>query len=154
MRSGEKKNAVLRAWAETPPGRFIGPGHPIGDFLEAPQWELLEERSGYVKVYAHLPLHVRNLRGQLFGGFTGTYVDFISLYTVRAGRRHEPRGAFFLATTNMRLDYFEPITEPGFTVESTLVREHGSACFAETRFFSAADRLAVFALTSMKKLPL
>jgi len=133
MSSEQKWKSVRRAWTDTPPGRFIGGGHPIGDFLEASQWELREEREGYVKVYAHLPLHVRNLRGQLFGGFTGTYIDFVSLYTARAGRDRAERWDFFLATVNMRIDYFEPITDPGFTIES---------------------HLAVFALTTMKKMPL
>lgn len=154
MTSREKWSEVRRAWAETPPGCFIGAGHPIGDFLEAPLWTLQEERTGFVRIRAHLPLHVRNLRGQLFGGFTGTYVDFVSLYTVRAGLPRTARWDFFLATTNMRIDYFEPVTDPGFVIESTLLRERSRACFAETRFFDHHGRLAVFALTSMRKLPL
>jgi acyl-coenzyme A thioesterase PaaI-like protein len=154
MSTERKWNEVRRAWAEAPPGKFIGPGHPIGDFLEASRWDLLEEREGFVRIHAHLPLHVRNLRGQLFGGFTGTYVDFVSLYTVRAGRPRATRWDFFLATTNMRIDYFEPITEPGFVMESTLLRERNRSCFAETRFFDGRGKLAVFALTAMKKLPL
>ena len=55
---------------------------------------------------------MRNLRGQLFGGFTPTYVDFIALNTIRAGSDRSKGWGYFLATTNMRVDYFEPVTEP------------------------------------------
>ena len=154
MSSERKWGEVRRAWTEAPAGRFIGRGHPIGDFLEAWRWELEAESEGFIRVQAHLPLHVRNLRGQLFGGFTGTYVDFVSLYTARAGRDRRTAWVFFLATTNMRIDYFEPVTDPGFAIESRMLRERNRVCFAETKFFDAKDRLAVFALTTMKKLPL
>ena len=74
---------VARSWTTTEPGRVIGRGHPAGDFLEAWAWDLLEEDEGHIRVLAHLPDHVRNPRGQVFGGFTPTYVDLIALLTVR-----------------------------------------------------------------------
>ncbi len=78
----------------------MGPGHMAGDFLEAPQWHVLEEGPGRLRIRAHLPAHVRNPGGQLFGGFTPTYVDLVAVFTVRAG---EPRAEAFrhwLATTS------------------------------------------------------
>lgn len=152
---------AMAAWGTPPPGRLLGRGHPAGDFLEAHDWELLEERAGYVRLDAHLPAHVRNPRGQLFGGFTPTYVDLVALLTVRAGRRHEvvsaaasgtdlPRS--WLATTNMRVDYFDPIVGPRFTIESTLERRRGRTCFVATRFLQDGE-LAVFALTTMREMP-
>src|SRR5687767_6380196 len=102
----EMPEHVVRAWASPPPGRLIGRGHPAGDFLEAHDWDVLEEGPGYLRIEASLPQHVRNPRGQLFGGFTPTYVDLVALFTVRAGvdRTSGPRS--WLATTNMRIDYF------------------------------------------------
>src|SRR3979490_814050 len=73
------------AWTTPEPGRLVGRGHPAGDFLEAWAWEVLEEDVGYLRVSVHLPDHVKNPRGQLFGGFTPTYVDLIALFTARAG---------------------------------------------------------------------
>lgn len=152
--SREQRWATIRnSWFNVPPGRFINRGHPIGDFLEAYDWELQEERKGYIRVRAHLPKHVRNFRGQLFGGFTPTYIDFVSLYTVRAGSDRTKAWGFFLATTNMRVDYFEPVVAPHFVIESQLLRERGRTSFVELKFFDAKERLAVFALTTMRKLP-
>lgn len=148
----ERWAAVRKAWHDVPPGRFINRGHPIGDFLEAHEWRLIEERRGFIRVEAHLPTHVRNFRQQLFGGFTPTYIDFISLYTVRAGQDRTKAWGFFLATTNMRVDYFEPIVAPSFIIESQLLHERGRTCFVEAKFFDAKGHLAVFSVTTMRKL--
>jgi acyl-coenzyme A thioesterase PaaI-like protein len=143
---------ALHAWREREPGRLIGKGHPACDFLEAYAWDVLEERSGYLKVSAGLPLHARNPRGQLFGGFTPTYVDMVALMTVHAGA--ERTGATsWLATTNMRVDYFEPITGPTFVIESELEKRRGRTCFVVTRFWQG-DTLAAYAVTTMREVPL
>src|SRR5262250_515121 len=125
-RSPKSKPAFSRAWMERRPDQLIGKGHPAGDFLEAYDWELAEESQGYLRIEAHVPAHVKNPRGQLFGGFTPTYVDLVALLTVRAGEtRGEPRLHTWLATTNMRVDYFEPIIGPRFVIESRLVKKRG-----------------------------
>lgn len=139
-------------WAQYEPGRLIGKGHPAGDFLEAHAWTLLEEKAGYLRIRAHLPAHVRNPRGQLFGGFTPTYVDLVALFTVRAGEpRVEERFRSWLATTNMRVDFFEPIVGPEFWIESSLIKRRGRTNFVETRFFDPDDTLAALALTTMRE---
>jgi acyl-coenzyme A thioesterase PaaI-like protein len=139
------------AWISPPPGRLIGRGHPAGDFLEAWGWDVHEQSVGYLKVEAGLPAHVRNPRGQLFGGFTPTYVDLVALFTVRAGTdRSQPGPFLWLATTNMRVDYFEPITGPRFVMESRLEKRRGRTLFVSTRFLQD-DELAVFALTTMRE---
>lgn len=144
----------LLAWREPPPGRVLGKGHPAGDFLEAYDWDLLEESPGLLKIEAHVPARVRNPRGQLFGGFTPTYVDLVALLTVRAGQdRTRPRQPSWLATTNMRVDYFEPITGPRFVIESRQERERGRTHFVATRFYQDGQ-LAVFALTTMRHVQL
>src|SRR5881275_3417334 len=118
--SGSDPN--LRPWASPPPGRLVGRGHPAGDFLEAWAWDILDEAPGFIRVEASLPEHVKNPRGQLFGGFTPTYVDLVALFTVRAGPERLNRMTAgtngWLATTNMRVDYFEPIVGPTFVIES------------------------------------
>lgn len=149
----DRWNTIRNSWFNVPPGRFINRGHPIGDFLEAHEWQLLEERKGYIRVEAHLPLHVRNFRGQLFGGFTPTYIDFISLYTVRAGMDRTQAWGFFLATTNMKVDYFAPVVAPSFVIESHLLHERGRTCFVEAKFYDVKGLLAVFSTTTMRKLP-
>ncbi len=142
-----------RAWLHREPGRLIGRGHPAGDFLEAYDWHLLEESSGLLRIRAHVPDRVKNPRGQLFGGFTPTYVDLIALFTVRAGEPRQITGfRTWLATTSMRVDYFEPIVGPEFLIESRIVKRRGRTIFAETRFFDPEDTLAVFALTAMREL--
>jgi acyl-coenzyme A thioesterase PaaI-like protein len=144
-----------RAWAQREPGQLVGKGHPAGDFLEAWRWRVLAEEPGYLRISAHLPDHVKNPRGQLFGGFTPTYVDMVALFTVRAGQRDTAaRFSSWLATTNMRIDYFEPIVGPEFTMDSRLVKKRGRTNFVETRFLDAAGELAVFAVTTMRAVPL
>lgn len=144
---------AVQAWRSAEPGHFIGRGHPIGDFLEAYDWKLLDELTGYVRVDAHLPKHVRNIREQLFGGFTPTYVDFISLYAVRAGSDRTKPWGFWLATTSLRVDYFEPVTGPRFILESRVLKERGRTFAVETRFSDREGHLAAFALTTLRKLP-
>lgn len=144
---------AFRAWTAPDPGRLIGTGHPAGDFLEAYEWRLLEERLGYLKVEAGLPEQVRNPRGQLFGGFTPTYVDMIALMTVHAGTDRSQRPRRWLATTNMRVDYFEPIVGPSFVIESELEKRRGRTCFVLTRFYQD-DELAAHAVTTMREVDL
>src|SRR5262249_9158833 len=125
------------------------------DFLEAYDWKVLEEDAGFLRIRAHVPERVKNPRGQLFGGFTPTYVDLVALFTVRAGeQRVEQRFRTWLATTNMRVDYFEPINGPEFMIESRLVKRRGRTNFVETRFFDPANTLAVFALTTLREVQL
>jgi len=145
----------VRAWMNRAPGRLIGKGHPAGDFLEAYDWTVLEERTGLLRIRAHVPAHVKNPRGQLFGGFTPTYVDLVALFTIRAGEeRQTPGFRTWLATANMRVDYFEPIVGPEFVIESRIVKRRGGTTFVETRFYDPEESLAVFALTTIREVRL
>ena len=136
------------------PGRLLGRGHPAGDILEAHEWKLLERGPGYLKVEAHLPDRVRNPRGQLFGGFTPTYVDLVSLFAsrTRPGAQVDASAPQWLATTNMRVDYFDPVLGPTFHLEARIVRERGRTVMVETRFLDPGDgKLLVFALTTLRR---
>jgi len=140
---------LAAAWLATEPGRLFGRGHRVADFLEAYEWRVLEERAGYLLLDVHLPEQVKNPRGQLFGGFTPTYVDLVALRTVRAGQpRTAPRS--WLATVNMRLDYFEPVTRE-FRIESTVLHRRGRTVLVQTRFLDRSGSLLVFALTTLRE---
>ena len=140
-----------RPWHTTEPGRLIGRGHPAGDFLEAWSWELLEEGDGLLRVSAHLPAQVRNPRGQLFGGFTPTYVDLVALFTVRSrAERVAKKNLGWLATTSMRVDYFLPIVGPRFVIDSRRETQRGRTHFVLTRFLQD-DALAVLAATTLRE---
>jgi acyl-coenzyme A thioesterase PaaI-like protein len=146
------------AWARPEPGRLVGKGHMAGDLLEAYDWIVLDKRAGYLKIEAGLPQRVRNPRGQLFGGFTPTYVDLVALFTVRVGaeaggRRDEPPLMRWLATSHMSLDYFEPITGPTFVIVNELEKRRGRTNFVVTRFFQD-DVLAVLAATTISEVKL
>src|SRR4051812_32974392 len=141
-------------WSAPEPGRLVGKGHPAGDFLEAWAWEVLDEGIGRLRVLAHLPDHVRNPRGQLFGGFTPTYVDLIALFTVRTPAQRAPGHPHrWLATTSMKVDYFEPIVGPTFTIDSRREKQRGKTHFVLTRFLQDGD-LAVHAATTMREIAL
>jgi acyl-coenzyme A thioesterase PaaI-like protein len=146
---GAVPESVRRAFLERPPGRLMGRGHPIGDYLEAFTWELLEEREGFLRLRVHLPPQVRNPRGQLFGGFTPTYVDLVALSTAHAGRRLRPSDGW-LATLQMRVDYFEPICD-GFEIESAVIRRRGANSWVETRFLDEEGTLLALALTTLRE---
>jgi acyl-coenzyme A thioesterase PaaI-like protein len=153
---GESAGAPAgRAWLRRAPGQLIGPGHPAGDFLDAPAWRVLDEQPGLLRVRATLPDRVKNPRGQLFGGFTPTYVDLVALLTVRAGETDpQARARTWLATTSMRVDFFEPVVSPAFLIESRLVKKRGRTNVVETRFFDPEETLAVVALTIMREVEL
>jgi acyl-coenzyme A thioesterase PaaI-like protein len=142
-----------RAWTQVDPERLIGRGHPAGDFLEAYDWTVLEEREGYLRIAAHVPEHVRNPRGQLFGGFTPAYVDRGALFTTRSGpQRQSGKMRGWLATTNMRVDYLEPVLGPTFVIESFLIRRRNRMNFVETRFLDHEGTILVLALTIMREI--
>jgi acyl-coenzyme A thioesterase PaaI-like protein len=142
----------IRPWVTSEPGRLVGRGHPAGDFLEAWAWEVLDEDTGHVRVSAHLPEHVRNPRGQLFGGFTPTYVDLIALFTVRSrAERAAPGGHRWLATTSIRVEYFEPVVGPTFIIDSRREKQRGRTHHVLTRFLQDGD-LAVIAATTMREI--
>jgi len=140
-------------WRDPPPGRLVGRGHPVGDFLHAYDWELVEHRPGYLKVLADLPPQVRNLRGELFGGFSPTYVDLLSLRCVSVSRpASEPRRR--LVTVNMRIDYFEPVWGPRFAIECEIRNQRGRMHLVETRFRDNEGTLLLFAITTIRAVDL
>ena len=141
-----------RPWATTEPGRLVGRGHPAGDFLEAWAWDLLEGADGHLRISAHVPDHLRNLRGELFGGFTPTYADLIALFTVRScAQRGGSTDRPMLATTSMQVDYFAPIVDPRMILDSHRELHRGRTHFVLTRFVQDGE-LAAIAATTMREI--
>jgi acyl-coenzyme A thioesterase PaaI-like protein len=140
---------VPAAWRTPEPGRIIGRGHPAGDFLQAYDWLILEERPGYLKLDAHLPEHLKNPRGQLFGGFTPAYVDLVALRTVAAARApgDPPMG---LTTVSLRVDYFEPIVQDRFVLESEVIHRRKGTHLVEVRFRDDDANMLAFAVVTLR----
>ena len=65
------------------------------------------------------PTGSRTPRGHLYGGFAPTYVDLRGASAPR--RRCFDGSTRGMATVNMRVDYFEPVTAERFVVESRIV---------------------------------
>jgi acyl-coenzyme A thioesterase PaaI-like protein len=131
---------------------FMRPGHNAGDLVEAAKWKVLIEQPGLVEVDAHLPGHLLNPRNQLFGGFTGTYVDMISIYTVRTLFAEQTEFKWS-ATVNMRIDYFAPVLGPRFLLRGELIRDSKSTCLVATHFTDMDGNKLVYAITTLKKTP-
>jgi len=135
------------------PGRLIGRGHPAGDFLEAYKWTVTDEEPGRLVIDVHLPDQVLNPRGQLFGGFTPTYIDLISIYCTRAGpdRRDPNTPRTWLSTVNMRIDYYEPVVQPGFTLEAQVEHRRGKTWLVLAKMVQNG-KLATHALTTLRSI--
>jgi acyl-coenzyme A thioesterase PaaI-like protein len=136
-------------WRDHEAGRLIGRGHPAGDFLEAYDWEVLEEGPGRLRLSVHIPDHVRNPRGQLFGGFTPTYVDLVALFTFRAGERGGEWRSW-LATLRMEVEYLEPVLGDRVEIVSEITARRGRNAWVQTRFLGAGGEPQVLAITVLR----
>ena len=129
---------------------FLKPGHNAGDLVESSKWKILRQEHGLVEVDAHLPAHLLNPRDQLFGGFTGTYVDMISIFTVRT--LFESQEEFkWSATVKMRIDYFAPVLGPRFLLRGELIKDGRSTCLVATHFTDMEGNKLVYAITTLRK---
>ena len=129
---------------------FLKPGHNAGDLVESYKWKILREERGLVEVDVHLPDHLLNPRNQLFGGFTGTYVDIMSIYTTRTlfTDSEEFRWA---ATVNMRIDYFAPVQGPRFLLKGEVINDGRTTCLIATHFTTVDGTKLAYAITTMRK---
>jgi len=129
-------------------------GHAAGDLLEAWKWKIVERAAGVLVVEVHLPDHLKNPNGQLFGGFTPTYVDMVALHTVRTLEPDVVPEAdrSWLTTINMRCDYFEPIIEPTFGIRGEVENQRGLTSLVSTKFLQG-DAMAAHAITTIRTVP-
>ncbi len=147
----DDKIEKLLQWRENvPPGRLVNPGLPPFDLLNASEWSVIHESPGKLEVMCDLPEVTLNPAGQLFGGFTAAYVDIASLCAAQSDVEETPG---FQSTINMRLDYFEAITQSPFRVTSEVVHRRGETRLVACKMYQA-EVLAVYALTTMRHQPL
>ena len=141
---------------------LIAKGHGAGDVLEAWKWRVLEEGPGLLVVECDLPEQLKNPQGQLFGGFTPTYVDFVAIQTVHtldpeSKNPEAPRN--WMVTINMRCDYFEPIMGPTFRVKGEIINQRGLTSLVSTTFYTdaadtdAGETVAAYAITTLRMVP-
>lgn len=128
---------------------FMRPGHCAGDLLEAPTWNVLEEAEGLIVIDAHIPDQVLNPRQQLFGGFTGTYVDMVAIYTLRT--LYPSREQFWITTINMRIDYLEPVLGPRMILRGELINQGRSTSLISVTFLDDQGKKMVYALVTLKR---
>ena len=150
MNGPRDAEAMLRRWRTDDPKRVVGAGHPIGDFLEAHAWEVLERAPGRLRVRARLPAAVMNPRGELFGGFTPTYVDFLALHVLHTARGADaPVG--WLSTASLRIDYFAPLVGPEIEMAGELLNRSGRTAHVEIRFEERARLCALAQATLVEQ---
>jgi acyl-coenzyme A thioesterase PaaI-like protein len=130
---------------------FIRPGHNAAEFLQSSKWELLREDPGDVELRVHLPDCVFNPHGELYGGFTGTYVDMVAIYAVKTMFTKKDR-LIRTPTVNMRIDYLEPVKPPGFILKSKVLKNGRSTCLVNTEFYDFENNLKAYALTTVRKI--
>ncbi|MEM7096467.1 MAG: PaaI family thioesterase [Actinomycetota bacterium] len=136
-------------------GQLVARGHAAGDVLEAWNWRIVERSHGLLILDVDLPDSLRNPQGQLFGGFTPTYIDFASIFTLHTldleSDPTEPRS--WVTTINMRCDYFEPIVGPTFGIRGEIVNQRGKNALVSTKFFQDGV-MAAHALTTLRQMDL
>jgi uncharacterized protein (TIGR00369 family) len=124
------------------------PGHCAGDLLDAPGWTVLEESKGLIEIDARIPDRVLNPRQQLFGGFTGTYIDLVAIYTVRT--LLPERNDFWVTTINMRIDYLDPVLGPDVILRGELINQGRSTTLVSVTFLDAKGNKLVYALVTLR----
>ena len=147
----EDKIEKLLEWRENvPEGRLLNPGLPPFALLTASEWLVIDESPGQLELLCELPDVALNPAGQLVGGFTAADVDIASLYTAQSDVEGTPG---FQSTINMRLDYFEAITQSPFRIASEVIHRRGETRLVACHMYQG-DLLAVYGLTTMKHQPL
>lgn len=148
--SDEKMKELLQWRENVPDGRLLNPGLPPFDLLNASEWSVLDQAPGRLELMCDLPEVTLNPAGQLFGGFTAAYIDVASLYAAQSDVEGTPG---FQSTINMRIDYFEAITQSPFRISSEVIHRRGETRLVSCKLYQD-EGLAVYALTTMKHQPL
>jgi len=129
---------------------FMRPGHCAGDLLAARDWTVLNKAPGHIELDVEVPQRVMNPRQQLFGGFTGTYVDMVALYTIKT--LFASGEDFWITTVNMRIDYLEPVTGPRIRLRGELIKQGRSTSLVAVHFEDSDGNKQVYALATMRVL--
>ena len=129
---------------------LLPPGHNAGDLVESYKWKVIREAPGELEVKAHLPERLLNPREQLFGGFHGVYVDLMSIYAART-LLTDAQPVRWSTTINMRIDYFTPVEDESFLLNSEVINDGKSTCLVATTFKSLEGVKLVYAIVTLKK---
>ena len=129
---------------------LLSPGHNAGDLVESHKWSIIKEALGELEVKAHLPERLLNPREQLFGGFHGVYVDLMSIYAART-LLTDTQSFKWSTTINMRIDYFAPVEDQSFLLNSEVINDGKSTCLVATTFKSLEGVKLVYAIATLKK---
>jgi acyl-coenzyme A thioesterase PaaI-like protein len=62
-----------------------------------------------------------------------------------------PEGFRGMATVNMRVDYFEPVAESRFILESRVINSRGRTHLVEVLFKDLTGKLLVFSITTLRQ---
>ncbi len=129
---------------------FMRPGHCAGDLLGASEWIVRHETRGHIELEVEIPGRVMNPRQQLFGGFTGTYVDMVALYAIRT--LFSANEDYWITTVNMRIDYLEPVVGPRIRLRGELIKQGRSTSLVAVHFMDLEGNRQVYALATMRVL--
>jgi uncharacterized protein (TIGR00369 family) len=121
--------------------------HNAARLLGAYDWKILAIEPGKLKLECQLPAEVLNLGGSLFGGFTPTYVDLISIWTCMTTLGGE---FAWLSTVRLEVNYFEPIIA-GFRVEAIVRNVRKRDYLVETAFRDDDGKLLALGMTTLRK---
>ena len=122
-------------------------GHSAARLLEVEHWTNVRAEPGRVAADCHLPQQVRNVSGSLFGGFTPTYIDYVSVWC--AMTRVETRLPWLL-TVRMQVEYLEPIDELGFSLRGTVLNVRRNDYLVETRIVRG-DLMLAHGVATMRR---
>jgi len=122
--------------------------HNAARLLKAYDWQILDIRPGRLEVQCALPDEVLNLGGSLFGGFTPTYVDLVSIWTCMTLLTPE---LAWLSTVRLDVTYLEPIVPPGFRIEGLVRNVRKRDYLVETSFRDDDGTLLALGLATLRK---
>lgn len=122
--------------------------HNAAKLLRAYDWKILDIRPGRLDLECELPDEVLNLGGSLFGGFTPTYVDLISIWACMTTLAPE---LAWLSTVRLDVNYLEPIVGPTFCVHAAVRNIRKRDYLVETAFRDAEGRLLALGMTALRK---
>ena len=84
----------------------------------------------------------------MFGGFTPTYIDLLAVRTAHSASEAGFRG---VTTVNMHVDYFDPVVDPRFVLESRIVHTRGRVLLVEVTFHDLAGKLLVYSHVTLRR---
>lgn len=127
-------------WVTHDPKRLVGRGHPIGDFVDAFAWTVLEREPERLRLRVPLPERLCNDRGVLAGGLAAAYLDFVAIHLFQSARAGDEETGM-LVTSNLRVEFFAPVVGPEFDLVAQIVNRTPRSGHVELRYLGADEAL-------------